>query len=337
MAKMFKFVPSDGDGVSQKRQQTAQACENCRRRKKRCFHSRPAPLHYSTTIRSGNHIKSNSNYTSPGSSTLVPASPPRRSRVTSLHVASTPNAHQSPPDSTLLPALSRSQQRPIPLSDSDAHSPSSASPARIREQPGRTSRFIGDSNPEGIFLTATSPEVTRDGSGDSVGVWLTSNLGRNGDNPAQSAVTGSSSLFFGSGPLVQKVLVPMLEQECRSMLPSPAQVEALSKIYFEKVHSILPVIDITVYNSLEHTDPCRIILTQGICLAASKDFDARPHLTLTDSSKLLACRDFGDRISSSMRLAIDIGLISSKIVVIQALALMSQFTDNPVGEDLSAQ
>lgn len=36
----------------------------------------------------------------------------------------------------------------------------------------RNPRFIGDLNPEGIFLAATSPDATRGASlDDSIGVW----------------------------------------------------------------------------------------------------------------------------------------------------------------------
>jgi hypothetical protein len=38
----FKFVASDG-GVPQKRRQVAQACESCRKRKKRCHHAESDP------------------------------------------------------------------------------------------------------------------------------------------------------------------------------------------------------------------------------------------------------------------------------------------------------
>lgn len=38
-----------------------------------------------------------------------------------------------------------------------------------------------------------------------------------------------------------------------------------------------------------------------------------------------------------MRISIEMGLVSNKIIIIQALALMSQFSDNPVGEDISSQ
>lgn len=40
-----------------------------------------------------------------------------------------------------------------------------------QNQRSRSSRFIGDLNPEGIFLAATSPDATRGVSNDSIGVW----------------------------------------------------------------------------------------------------------------------------------------------------------------------
>jgi hypothetical protein len=129
----------------------------------------------------------------------------------------------------------------------------------------------------------------------------------------------------------------MLEQECRSTIPPPEKVEALSKIYFEKVHPIFPVIDEEAYQNLSPQDPGHVLLQQGICLAASKNFTARSLLIITPSSPPLSCREFGETLSGTMRISIEMGLVSNKIILIQALALMSQFSDNPVGEDISSQ
>ncbi len=129
----------------------------------------------------------------------------------------------------------------------------------------------------------------------------------------------------------------MLEEECRSTIPPPEKVEALSKIYFEKVHPIFPVIDQETYSSLSPADPGYVLLQQGVCLAASKNFIARPHLIIAPSSPPMSCRAFGERISGTMRISIEMGLVSNKIIIIQALALMSQFSDNPVDEDISSQ
>jgi hypothetical protein len=53
---------------------------------------------------------------------------------------------------------------------------------------------------------------------DSVGVWLTNTLSKRAPQGASTARTAaeplSSSVFYGSTSLVQKALVPVLEQEC---------------------------------------------------------------------------------------------------------------------------
>jgi hypothetical protein len=137
-------------------------------------------------------------------------------------------------------------------------------------------------------------------------------VNRQGDSPTLST---PSNLFSGSGSLVQQVLVPMLKQECLSTIPPPPNIEALSHIYFEKIHSIFPVLDREAYINLDSKDPARILLQQGICLAASKDFAARNSLILAES--ILIPRKFGERISSAMRMSIEIGLVTNKLVNIQ--------------------
>jgi len=107
----------------------------------------------------------------------------------------------------------------------------------------------------------------------------------------------------------------MLKQECLSTIPPPPSLEALSQIYFEKIHFIFPVLDREVYINLDLKDPARVLLQQGICLAACKDFAARNSLILAESS--LTPRQFGERISSAMRMSIEIGLVTNKLVNIQ--------------------
>jgi hypothetical protein len=128
----------------------------------------------------------------------------------------------------------------------------------------------------------------------------------------------------------------MLEQECKSTIPPLEKVEALSRIYFEKIHPIFPIIDQEAYRNLSPSDPGYTLLQQGICLAASKNLSAKPHLILS-STNLMGCRAFGEALSGAMRISIELGLVSNKIIIIQALALMSQYTDNAVGEDIASQ
>ncbi|KAH6665929.1 hypothetical protein B0J14DRAFT_678508 [Halenospora varia] len=324
---MFKFVNSDTAGVTLKRQQSRRACEPCRKRKKRCHHdidARPPPSKPFTdaapTTREYSITQASPVSTHPSDASATDNLDPQIQKDTAPHLAM-PTA--------LLPPYQLKKLLKRRKSVSRQNPPKSLG-----------SRFIGDLSPESILLAATSADTTRGASmNDSVGVWLTSTLSRRGSQavPLTLSEQSQSSLFYGSSPLVRKVLIPMLEQECLATMPPPASFNALSKIYFDRMHPIFPVVNENLYHSLQNTDPGRILLQQAICLAASKNFVARPHLFLGDSELPLSSKEFGDRVSGAMRLSIEIGLVSNKIILIQALALMSQFIDAPDGGDISSQ
>jgi hypothetical protein len=111
----------------------------------------------------------------------------------------------------------------------------------------------------------------------------------------------------------------------------------LSKIYFDRIHPIFPVIDRDSYYARDLDDPARILLQQGICLAASKDFAAKKDLFLTGAGLTLNCREFGNRLLGAMRISIEFEFVTNRLVLIQVLALMSQFIDGSDGGDMSSQ
>ena len=119
------------------------------------------------------------------------------------------------------------------------------------------------------------------------------------------------------------------------MVPPPDETQALAQIYFDKVYPIFPVVDESTFHSDHLLKPERTILQQGICLAASKNHVAEQYLVLGDAK--FSCREFGEKLSGAMRMMFEMGLLTNKVVLIQALALLSQFTDDPPGEDLSSQ
>jgi hypothetical protein len=128
-------------------------------------------------------------------------------------------------------------------------------------------------------------------------------------------------------------------EEIRLALPAEAHSQALSMLYFDKMHPIFPIIDKHGFHKLRSTDPVRILLQQGICLAASKHNMAKEHLILRDAdSSPLSHRAFAERILAAMRLTVEHGLVTDKIALIQALALMSHFANGlDDSSDLSAQ
>ncbi|PVH88399.1 hypothetical protein DL98DRAFT_580807 [Cadophora sp. DSE1049] len=305
MAAVFKFV---SDQTGPKRLQTSKACDYCRRRKKRCIHGENA---------SG----------SPSSATLA-----RDESTQVIHQRTKENQTSLPDEPKVVEApqtVDRQLSGGAPqLHDRDKEVGNNSSTTR-------NARFIGDLNPEGIFLTATSPDATRGASlDDSIGVWLNSSL-NHGPQKTSQVSQSPSNLFYRSGSLIQKVLIPLLEQECLSTIPPPDGLQALAQIYFDKVYPIFPVVNESTVQSAHLSKPDHTILQQGICLAASKNHVAGPYLALGDAN--LSCREFGEKISGAMRMTIEMGLVTNKVVLIQALALLSQFTDDPPGEDLSSQ
>ncbi|KAH7417121.1 hypothetical protein BKA64DRAFT_701907 [Cadophora sp. MPI-SDFR-AT-0126] len=306
MAAVFKFVSSDQTGP--KRLQTSKACESCRRRKKRCIHgenaSRPPS---SATITHDLSTQANQQRTIEN----------QDSAPGELHGVEAPQTVDRQPTGEGPQLHDRDEE----VGNNQSSNPNA--------------RFIGDLNPEGMFLAATSPDATRGPSlDDSIGVWLNSSL-NHGPQKTSQVSQSPSNLFYRSGSLIQKVLLPLLEQECLSTIPPPDGLQALEQIYFDKVYPIIPLVNESTIQSAHLSKSERIILQQGICLAASKNHAAGSYLVLGDAS--LNCREFGEKISGAMRMMIEMGLVTNKIVLIQALALLSQFTDDPPGEDLSSQ
>lgn len=208
---------------------------------------------------------------------------------------------------------------------------------QIQQPAGVQSRFIGDLNPESIFLAATSPDAIQGVLPDSVGVFLSSTLGKKPHHHFSNLQRTNSNLFYGCTPMVRDILVPLIEQECLLTMPPIPHLEALSRIYFEKINPIFPIIDENTYHSLPPSGPCRILLEQAICLAASKNFAATEHLILKESEPPLTCLVFDEKVSGAMRLTIELGIVTDKIILIQALCILSLFIDNSSSEDLASQ
>lgn len=80
----------------------------------------------------------------------------------------------------------------------------------------------------------------------------------------------------------------------------------------------------------------RILIEQGLCLVASLNFLSKPYLILDDPNKPLSVREFGKRLFAAMRVAIEVGVVTDKVVLTQALALMSFWVDGREGSENSS-
>jgi hypothetical protein len=144
---------------------SALACDSCRKRKKRCHHTEPDAR--SSTV--SNHTHQSPVSTSP--STQAASTDPQLSRSSGVEGE---QCHTETSPTTSIPVEKISQgTEPIETTgrSNEIQADAPESTTIPQNQEGRSSRFIGDLNPEGIFLAATSPNATRGVSNDSIGVW----------------------------------------------------------------------------------------------------------------------------------------------------------------------
>jgi hypothetical protein len=331
-AVMLKFIPTDASKLGQKRKQCQKACDACRRKKKRCSHVDLQRTADSPGSREGSLERLDDR----GIDTvfhLPAAGPGNHSRI---HETG-PSNFEAPSDFNAVEPVTNCLNEIAGLHQSESYNDERSQPdSNDDAEPMLGSRFIGDLNPEGIFLAATSPTATTGADkADRIGIWLTERLSKSHGNSLPHQV--ESSAFYGFDPLIQKVMIPLLAEECLALLPPQPELEKLRSIYFDKHHQIFPVINENSFRRMDRTEPGSILLQQGMCLVASLNPSAKGYLRLPKASTLLSPREFGRKISAAMRTSIELGLVSNKIIIIQGLALLSFSIDGPNGGDMSSQ
>ncbi|KAL2808443.1 hypothetical protein BJX63DRAFT_436117 [Aspergillus granulosus] len=258
--KTFKFVASDSSGYSPSCKQTRRACENCRKRKRRCAHgSRLAPQSTAAiNARQGDKI------------------------LTVTETATDPTTAASHNDRTQIP----------PEAHTDGES-----------------RFVGNTDPEGALFIANRPALTSNGIRQhDLGVWLQLPL----EKPR-------SSFIAYPDHLISSVLFSHLKEQCLSVLPSQADIGALLGIYMENIHPIFPVLDYEAYQSMAANSPEKTLLSQSICLAASRERRAKQYLRLPHMSQT----DTSQGLSSAVTTLLALGLVQDKLILVQAMSLTS--------------
>jgi hypothetical protein len=333
---MFKFVPTTVGTLGKKRKQTQRACEQCCKRKKRCEH---LPEEYVARPRGERPTQELA--TSDPASTQLHSNLSRSGETPYQENAGTTSfTGADGQNSTRGPADTPSGQIAGSGND-DVHGDSGSNFQPAASIDKLDSRFIGDLNPEGQFRAATSPATARDASlNGSIGTWLARRLS---SQPPSSGPLASQQqkqapdFLYGFSPLIQKILLTALEEECLKTVPPPQNMKTLRRVYFEKMQPILPLVDEARLDSLQSTDPAYILLQQGICIAASLNINVENALILPSSALPMGHREFGKRLFSAMRISIEMGMVTNKVVLTQALALMSFFSDGPDGGETSSQ
>ncbi|KAI0912770.1 hypothetical protein F4823DRAFT_152142 [Ustulina deusta] len=299
---MVRFVESDKTGLPLKRQQRqqGQACENCRRRKKRCVHTGPK-LHGDPP-----------SLGSPDKSSGAERRQPSPSHQTNQRQVSTPDpvAEDTQPIS---PAIQNGEKR------GENH----------------PSTFFGDLNPEAILMEATSLCSRRDVSAPGgLGIWQAPIPPR--PSTQDSSVP---SVQASSRRAVQDMVRSYLWNHCLPCRPPAADYAVLRHIYFEKMNPIFPIFEDPSVSHVPD-EPTDVLVQQVVSLAAAADPEAVQHLRVTPNGPLMSRQEFCACLSNSVLATLDAGVVTDRVWLIRlsgALSFYSQPTNSEEEVDIPAQ
>ncbi|PHH91421.1 hypothetical protein CDD83_564 [Cordyceps sp. RAO-2017] len=316
--KKVKFVASDPSrgGLPVKRKQVQQACAACRRKKRRCVHADQQTPDDSASNADDQRAQDSS--PSQASPATIPSLSTPRVRPATLSGENGFRTANSPPGFAAPP------------------SPYAAVPPRVQHDGAvkrQSSRFVGDLNPEGMFLEATASASTRQQSqrGD-VGIWLSSAaMGSNGQ-PSQLVTSRPP-------PIMDRFLLPFVREHCLSCLPPEDDFAKLKALYLHKMHPVFPAISVAALDgSLDN--PSNVVVRQLVCLSAATDPESVRHLRLRNSSPdPLSPQDYSQALSSALRAVLETSIITDRVMHIQALVVLSLYAQPICAEeaDLPAQ
>lgn len=238
------------------------------------------------------------------------------------------------------------QTRPVDAQEPSATNPSgfryeepNSAPAAVAARPpsittpnAQSSRFIGDLNPESMFVEATGSASIRETSqkGD-VGIWLSSAEG--------AASQGSQLVTSRPPPIMDQFLLPFVREHCLSCLPPEKDYRKLKHVFLQKIHPIFPVIPEAALTGSSES-PSDIVLRQLVCLAAAPDPTMAQHLRLKNrGSDVISCQDFMQSLSSAVRAILETSVIPDRVLHVRALVMLSLYTQPSSTEeaDLPAQ
>ncbi|ROT38418.1 hypothetical protein SODALDRAFT_276917 [Sodiomyces alkalinus F11] len=331
--KSVKFVASGPSGLPVKRKQVQQACEACRKRKKRCIHTdgqqqQQQQQQQQSLDEDGDDLKSPSSNLS---SRARDGRPPRRNLPDRSPVRQhgMPTAYPSGrfvcdtnPEGMFTEAVGNTTPTPTPT---------------YQER-----RFVCDTNPEGMFAEATGPpqDPAASSRNDEVGVWVPSRPHR-GPSPPSPSSSSSSSSFSSSGSKTQApnapaprpsipfdpILLPYVREHCLPCVPPDKDFRQLKKVYSRKIHPIYALVPDSVLGEDDsENSPAHTVLRQVISLAASTDPSMANHLRLKNKGPAkLPLADFTNALSGAIRTTLATSLIPDRTVHIRVLCMLSLY------------
>ncbi|KAI7777794.1 hypothetical protein LA080_003071 [Diaporthe eres] len=321
-----KFVASDQDGMPVKRRQVQQACEPCRKRKKRCSHVSDTP----------------------GPRFFADASHPQ-----SIYAHLRPDPQQ--PEG---PGGSSNRSGTLPNSPESPEQTSGASSAReVASQliELSASRFVGDLSPESIFIEAAS-KIARDPSRrnpSDIGTWLParrsdderdarreqSSVSTQGHEPAGSNRADDGPVSFRTlsgrvastgnpdhqvdGPQSSDVVEIPKPPQGPTVYPPDEDYEHICAIYLDRFQPMWPILKVAdVHASRRPRCVKDIIFRQVISIATCVEPSAANYLRLEPGGPVLPFPEFQRPLAKSALSFLDEQVLADRTDHIRALLLL---------------
>ncbi|PKS11174.1 hypothetical protein jhhlp_002935 [Lomentospora prolificans] len=215
-----------------------------------------------------------------------------------------------------LPALSPQARTPrIPTNQrSSGHVESHSSP-------DNEPRFVGNLDPESTFLAERDKATERYTESDGIGVWVSRRMPSSDASPP-----GTSSRSQAQTAIPLPLFNSQVIDQFLNIVPPSRHYEGLKAIYLRDIHSLFPVIDLTVLERPEATVG-QTLAKQAVCLAAGAHPDAKPFLTLTkESTSPMSYAQFSTTLSSAMRSILSAGLVKDRIQIIPIYVILALYT-----------
>ncbi|ROW03874.1 hypothetical protein VPNG_07301 [Cytospora leucostoma] len=320
--RSVRFVASDEDGMPVKRRQAQQACESCRRKKKRCAHGTDAAESPFLVA----------NVPSPTGRRLLEGDHREDRAFRGATTRRIPPTPESPEKNGL-----------------DEHSSTDEVASHLIGL--STSRFVGDLSPESMFIEATSKSVRNASlyrSPSDIGTWLPQSA-RQLDNES-NILPGSRRTFQHGDPSIARIgdgpaslhtftgnlsspngaesATPTADYELRDLAVSPPDYDylQLEQLYLERIHPMLPILNLAdIHESRRPKTAKHAIFRQAIALAAAVETSASKHLRLDLNGPLLSFQEFNHLVSKAIFSSLDANAILDRVDHIRVLAIMSFF------------
>ncbi|KAI0015472.1 hypothetical protein F4780DRAFT_786730 [Xylariomycetidae sp. FL0641] len=189
------------------------------------------------------------------------------------------------------------------------------------------SRFVGDLNPEAIFMEATNLCSRRDVSGPGgIGIWH--------PQPSTTQSLAGNPSFPHSAPrnAAQEVLRSYVRDHCLPCCPPAPDYAVLQRIYTEKLDPLFPILSDQLANTTLD-EVSEVLLRQVVSLAAATDPGATRHLRLERGGQLLSRNDFCASMSSSIQTILDAGMVTNRMLLVRLYAALSLYMQPTCPED----